>query len=278
MGVGRDTPCAPSIELPPSPIHTFGGAGRGAHGVACPTTLPAPRALAILLDKWTLFCKAWGMETNWAVEHIQVIRTLMERAALYRRALAPVMLLAGSVGVLGAGAGWLAPIELPRSFALYWLVIGAATVAGVYVLIRAQALKDSEPFWSPPTRRVTQALLPALAAGLFLTVALCFGARSARLEGSMTIYATNLGVFVWLPALWIVLYGCAIHAAGFFMPRGMKLFGWVFILGGCSLFWLAFQRPPTCRLGHGLMGAFFGVLHLAYGVYLYFTERDRKTA
>ena len=30
------------------------------------------------------------MEPNWAGEHLQVIRTLMERSALYRRALAPV--------------------------------------------------------------------------------------------------------------------------------------------------------------------------------------------
>jgi hypothetical protein len=29
-----------------------------------------------------------GMESNWAVEHLQTIRTLMERTALYRRALA----------------------------------------------------------------------------------------------------------------------------------------------------------------------------------------------
>ena len=41
------------------------------------------------------------METNWAAEHLQVIRTLMERSALYRRALAPVMLVSG---VLGTGA------------------------------------------------------------------------------------------------------------------------------------------------------------------------------
>ena len=31
------------------------------------------------------------MEPNWAAEHLQVIRTLMERSALYRRALAPIM-------------------------------------------------------------------------------------------------------------------------------------------------------------------------------------------
>ena len=32
------------------------------------------------------------MESGWATDHLQVIRTLMERAALYRRALAPTRL------------------------------------------------------------------------------------------------------------------------------------------------------------------------------------------
>jgi hypothetical protein len=57
------------------------------------------------------------------------------------------------------------------------------------------------------------------------------------------------------------------------MPRGMRLFGWSFIAAGCVLFWVASRetasRPES---GHVIMGVFFGMLHLAYGVYLYFTE------
>lgn len=218
------------------------------------------------------------MESNWAAEHLQVIRTLMERSALYRRALAPIMLLSGGVGVAAALGGWLAPIELPRSFAQYWLVVAAATVAADFVLVRRQALKESEPFWSPPTRRITRALLPPLLIGLLLGVSVCFGSRAERLEHSMTIYAQSTAYFVWLPAAWIVLYGCAMNAAGFFTPRGIRLFSWLFILGGCGVFWLVLAQPPTYRLGHGLMGFFFGVLHLAYGGYLYLTERTRRAA
>ena len=40
------------------------------------------------------------METNWAAEHLQVIRTLMERSAVYRRALAPIMTFNGAIGQL----------------------------------------------------------------------------------------------------------------------------------------------------------------------------------
>ena len=82
---------------------------------------------------------------------------------------------------------------------------------------------------------------------------------------------------LWLPEAWIVLYGCGFHAAGFFMPRGMKIFGWGFIIGGCLLFAKGIPdavKPLT--FAHGVMGLFFGVLHLAYGIYLYFTEQRRN--
>jgi len=77
-------------------------------------------------------------------------------------------------------------------------------VAAAFLLVRLQAFKDSEPFWSPPTRRVAQALLPALAAGFLLTAAASFGAKAPALEESMTFYAKHLVSFVWLPLLSIM--------------------------------------------------------------------------
>jgi hypothetical protein len=207
------------------------------------------------------------MEPNWATEHLQVIRTLMERSAVYRRALAPIMIFNGVVGLVAAALGWALQIGSPRSFILFWAGVGVVAVAGSLVLVRRQALKESEPFWSPPTRRVSQALLPPLIAGLLISGVVLLDANLAA-PG-----AGSARVLLWLPLSWVVLYGCAFHAAGFFMPRGMKLFGWTFVLGGCAV--LAASAPegahsPACA--HGVMGSFFGGLHLAYGVYLYFTE------
>ena len=45
------------------------------------------------------------MKPKWAEENLQTIRTLMERSAVYRRALAPIMLFAGALGVIG-GDRW----------------------------------------------------------------------------------------------------------------------------------------------------------------------------
>jgi hypothetical protein len=211
------------------------------------------------------------MESNWAAEHLQVIRTLMERSALYRRALAPIMIFNGVVGLVAAALGWTLKVGSPRVFILFWAGVGVVALAGSFLLVRRQALKESEPFWSPPTRRVTQALLPPLITGLMVSgVALM---RAGRTLGQ----PDNLAGLVWLPLVWVVLYGCAFHAAGFFMPRGMRMFGWGFILGGCGLFALGVPAwASPLHYAHGIMGCFFGGLHLAYGVYLYFTEHRRN--
>src|SRR5436190_19074054 len=92
------------------------------------------------LDIIALHCRVWRMETNWATEHLQVIRTLMERSAVYRRALAPIMALTGVLGIAAALAGWLAKIDSPRAFAIYWLLVSLAAVAGAFILVRKQPL------------------------------------------------------------------------------------------------------------------------------------------
>src|SRR2546421_11946153 len=109
------------------------------------------------------------MESNWAAELLQFIRTLMERSAVYRRALAPVMILNGVLGTAGSITALALEIDTPRSFILYWVCVAILGLAGSFFLVRRQALKASEPFWSPPTRRITQAMLPALAAGGIIT-------------------------------------------------------------------------------------------------------------
>jgi hypothetical protein len=211
------------------------------------------------------------MESNWAAEHLQVIRTLMERSALYRRALAPIMILNGALGLAAAVLGYGLRLDAPRPFILLWTGVAVAAITGSFLLVRRQALKDAEPFWSPPTRRVTQALLPPLVAGFIMTVGAFLHEFPIPGLGSQSIE-------LWLPLSWVVLYGCALHAAGFFMPRGMKLFGWAFILGGCPL--LAADLAGAAHApgsAYAIMGFFFGGLHLAYGAYLYFTE-PRATA
>src|SRR2546430_7179488 len=153
------------------------------------------------------------MESSWATESLQVIRTLMERSAIYRRALAPMMLLVGGLGLAAAVIGRLAGVGSPRGFAVYWLIVSVFALAGAFFVVRRQALTEAEPVWSAPTRRVGQALLPAFFVGL-----VC---------GFLTAWATwrePLHVW-WLPPIWMVLYRCGPPSSGFLLAPGVKFFG-----------------------------------------------------
>ena len=203
-----------------------------------------------------------GMDADSAAERLQVIRTLMERSAIYRRALAPIMIFLGIFGLIASVAGPVFEIDSAVSFGLYWMGVSAIGLIGSYLLARRQAIKDKEPFWSPPTRRVTQALLPSLFVGAVLGVIFTFA------MGKETSFSWAL------PVTWILLYGCALHAAGFFTPRGIRMLGWLFILGGCSLTLssLSVGARLAYTQSHLIMGIFFGGLQLAYGIYLHFTD------
>jgi hypothetical protein len=206
------------------------------------------------------------MKPDWAEDNLQTIRTLMERSAIYRRALAPIMLFAGTLGVAAAAVGLVIHMNSMRAFGMLWMGTAVIAVSGAFLIARRQALKEKEPFWSPPTRRVGQAMCLPLAAGL------CLGAIPTVLDISR-----DLTLFVAL--IWALFYGCALHAAGFFMPRGIRFFGILISACSCGLFcafsanWIKPDFNP-----HWFMGFFFGVLHLIYGVYLYLTEKGKNAA
>src|SRR5947208_15716788 len=151
------------------------------------------------------------MDSNWAAEHLQVIRTLMERSALYRRALAPIMIFTGMVGVAGGALGWFFKIDSTRGFIGNWAGAAVLALAGSFLLVRRQALKESEPFWSPPTRRITQAMLPALVAGTIISAVGYVFVVTLPQDQHGEKLADVLGM-LWLPLGWVILCGCAFHA------------------------------------------------------------------
>src|ERR1019366_43567 len=110
------------------------------------------------------------METNQAAEHLQVIRTLMERSALYRRALAPIMIYCGVVGAVAGLIGWALKINSDCGFIFFWSGVALLALTGAFLLVRRQAFKDAEPLWSPPTKRVAHALTPPLCVGCFINL------------------------------------------------------------------------------------------------------------
>lgn len=216
------------------------------------------------------------MKDDWAARNLQVIRTLMERSAIYRRALAPLMTVTGCIGSVAALAGWKVGIQGAQAFVGYWLSVAVVTVVAGLLLIRRQALQQGEVFWSPPTRQVSQAMLLPLLAGLL--VGLTFLVAPAGGTGSTLssqVPSRDYLALVCLPVAWVVLYGCAIHAAGFFMQRGVRVFGRVLVILACLT--LLVGDPTAAQgkvdLGYLIMGGAFGLLHLLYGIYLFATEK-----
>jgi hypothetical protein len=212
------------------------------------------------------------MQTDWASENLLVIRTLMESSAIYRRALAPVMGLVGLTGLAAGALGAALGLETARLFVAYWVAVALVCLMEAFLLIRRQALKELEPFWSPPARRVAQAVSPAFFAGLVA------GAVFFIMD-----IPDRQTVLLLVPG-WMVLYGLAMHAAGFFMPRGFRLFGWGYILCGLAALaclvglsqaYVAFPDFPFANVA---MGVLFGGGHAACGFYLYFTEKRGNVA
>lgn len=205
------------------------------------------------------------MDTNWAEENLQTIRTLMERSALYRRALAPIMLLAGILGTAAATIGILFRIDQFVSFLILWFATAALALSGALLIARRQAIRDKEAFWSPPTRRVVHALLPPFLSGMFWGIFPAF-----LLVPSEADFLVAL--------VWVLFYGFALHAAGFFISRGVRWFGWLYVAAVPLIAVVVAITKPDNLNAHWLMGCFFGVLHLAYGAYLYLTEKRKNAA
>lgn len=196
------------------------------------------------------------MNSHQLEENLLVIRTLMERSAIYQRALKPVLYMAGAGGLAIAGVGMAGKVQDRGGFVTLWLSGCFIILAAAVWLTRRQAVRDREPFWSGPTRRVAEAVALPLAAGALLTMAL------------LPVEAMTVQRFV---ALWAALYGCALHAAGFFAPPALKRLGMVFLLSGGCVFgcpWLANVS------GHVLMAVIFGGWHLVCAILLTTANRE----
>ena len=208
------------------------------------------------------------MENNWASENLQTIRTLMERSALYRRALAPIMIVTGFIGLIAAVISHFAKVETNFAFAVFWTSTSVVAFVIALILVRRQALQESEPFWSLPTRRVWGALLPNFFVGVIVSFLFI-------IHG---LVPANTGWI--LPPIWMLFYGCGLYAAGFFMRPSIKWLGWIFIFCGLGMLFsvLLFDRLQSTAIAHCVMALFFGAVHLAFGIYLFFTERKKNEA
>ena len=136
-------------------------------------------------------------------------------------------------------------------------------------IVRGQAIRNQEPFWTGPTKRIFLAFLPTFVVGGAVGVAYIVGPDEL----------IGIGGHIMLTA-WCVLYGLGLHSAGFFVAKGIRRLGWIFIIAGLVSGYLLLTAHPTyLRLGANfLMTTVFGGLHLMSGIYLFYTEQSDETA
>jgi len=190
-----------------------------------------------------------------AQRDLERIRALMERATEWSNLSGWSIVISGLLAAAGAGECFRrgADFELPghsRTLGVIWgSVFALAVVQGVAFSI-ANARRKAEPAWSPLTRQVVIATLPALFTG-----------------AALTGYAFQTGQLDLLPPCWMLAYGSSLMALGFFAGRPVRYAALAFLaFGAASLF---FWKE------HGLatMLASFGGIHLVLGAWMLWKPR-----
>jgi len=177
---------------------------------------------------------------NAALDHLRVIRQTMERTSAFTAVPGWGFCLIGPTALIAA------PIAYRQATPLGWLAVwlAEALVASTIALaaMHLKATRLSTELLSVPGRRLFAGLLPALAAGGLLTIAL-------MREGPTQL----------IPGVWLVLYGVAVMQAGAFSVRTVPAMGAAFVsLGAIAL-------PLPWFWSNLVLAAGFGLLHIIFG-------------
>jgi hypothetical protein len=197
-----------------------------------------------------------------AEEDLRVIRSLMERATVYRAISVPAALIAGVLSIFAAVAihlsnetGFsLGRALSAREFAAIWLfVLVLALFANAFFIWR-EAKKDGRPFVSSGMKLALRAVAPNLLIPAAFTIWFFATGYSGGSEQDLVM-------------VWIAFYGLALLSTGLFAPRSLVFLGWAFLLSALALPALSnVLEVLPANVPNLAMGATFGVYHLVYAV------------
>jgi hypothetical protein len=213
-----------------------------------------------------------------ALEHLRVIRTLMERAHIYRSVSAPAALIGGTLALVVAVVGFKLNMFTrdgetasnafrSREFLFAWLgVLAVSGVANLLLLMR-EAGEKGQPAITDGLRMALRAIVPPLLTGGVLGVCLIWFNEDVELAA----------------LVWILCYGLALQATVSFAPPGIIRLARAFLIAGQVLtvvwFWNGglgmFQRDEAPA--SLFMGATFGLFHVVYGIAVYLGGRNKMT-
>ena len=206
-------------------------------------------------------------DSDTALEHLEMIRTLMEKASVYRAVSAPTALFGGALATfLGGWLFWQADAVSVLTVLCLWL--GAFVLINLFHhgLIWRTARREGEPYASPGLRMALKAIVPAMFAGGAIGFASGLGPAKDLVGATLA---------------WITFYGIALLATSGFSPRSLRWVGFGFALTG-SLTWSLYLYRGDLpgwdpqRWSAFLMMATFGVAHLVYGFAVRHAQRQRR--
>jgi hypothetical protein len=178
-----------------------------------------------------------------AMDNLRYIRQTIERAGSFTAVPGIGGMLIGSTAL---AAAWLASHQAePGRWLAVWL--GEAFLA-MLIGIAGAELKSRRaklPLLCGPGRKFIAGFAPALVAGAVLTGVL---------------FRTDALVF--LPGMWLLLYGAGIVSGGGASVRVVPLMGACFMAAGAAALW---WPGRTAAAGDILLAAAFGGLHILFG-------------
>lgn len=212
-----------------------------------------------------------------AEEHLRIIRSLMERALIYRAVSGPVALFCGLLALLVGAGGALWSVSHPvtmNEFMGVWIVVLLLTTGFHWGIIWKESKAQGVALISPNLRMALRAMIPALVCG-----------------AAFSFWFTTDLPFVRATICWMTFYGLSLLSTAHFAPRSIIFLGLTFVVAGVSLvaapLLLLPCLPATWQLPSGSVGthvplAFlymaltFGLFHLAYGVAIQWLRPKRS--
>lgn len=200
-----------------------------------------------------------------ALEHLRVIRTLMERAHIYRAVSAPAAFTGGvlalglaAYGVYQNAVLFSQTFRWPQ-FLTAWLVLLLVCTVLNLVLLMRESKGRGLPFVTDGLRTALRCVTPPLLAGGVVGIGLI-------------VYEDQIELAA---LLWILCYGLALLATASFAPRSILWLGRAFLWSGLalSLFWFIggglgmIQRPEAAA--SLLLGLTFGLFHIIYAIVVF---------
>jgi len=191
-----------------------------------------------------------------AEEHLRVIRSLMERATIYRAISAQAALLGGLLSLLVGGfLWWRAPQTIAATQqTLIWLGVLVITGAGNFIFLWEDARRRRESFVSAGMKMALRALCPSFLAA---------GVATARWADRPEVLAL----------IWSVSYALALLSTSHFAPRSIAYLGWAFLIASMACILASCARldewtslSERAAFFNGYMALTFGLFHAAYAL------------